>query len=217
MTRLFTPLRLLLLAILIIAVVAGFALVPADASLPVHWGPDGRPDGFASRDIALLWPLGVTAVAWGIFALIGRVASPATVEAGRHPSGAVLTGLTALFAVIAIVTVLIGAGVAVSMVQAVAFAVSALLLLMGNALPKSQPNSVAGIRIPTTLGDAANWQATHRFTGWLSMAGGLVLLLGAAFVPDAVLVWLLIACIVVPILAGTLYSLALARRRPARP
>lgn len=212
MTGLFTPLRLVLLAILLAAASAGFVLIPSDAVLPVHWGADGRADGFAPRNLALLWPVGITVVTWGVFVLIRRLASAKTVESSRHLSGAVLTGLLALFAAIAVVIVLIGTGVEVSMVRAIGFAVAGLLLLMGNALPKSQPNSVAGIRIRTTLGDPANWQATHRFTGWLCIAGGVVLLVAAAVAPVLVLVWVLVACVAGPMLAGTLYSHAYARR-----
>ncbi len=212
MSGLFTPLRTLLLAITAAAVVAGFLVIPADATLPVHWGPDGTPDGFASRNVALLLPVAITAAVWGLFALIGQFVAAGTVERGRHLSGAVLTGLTGIFAAITIVTVLIGAGVEISMVRAIGLAFAVLLLLMGNALPKSQPNGIAGIRIPTTLNDPANWQATHRFTGWLCMAGGLVLLVAAVTVPMAMLIWVLIACILGPMLAGTLYSIAYAKR-----
>lgn len=212
MTNLFTPFRLVLLAIMAAAAVVGFIVIPADATLPVHWGPDGAPDGFASRDMALLWPLGVTAIVWGLFVLIGGFAAAGTVERGKHLNAAVLTGLTGILAAITVVTVLIGAGVEISMVRAIGFAMAVLLLLMGNALPKSQPNGIAGIRIPTTLGDPANWQATHRFTGWLCMAAGLVLLVAAATIPVTALIWVLIACVAGPMLAGTLYSIAHSKR-----
>lgn len=213
MTNLFSPLRLIFIGVLVAATVAGFIIVPADAVLPIHWNAAGTADGFAPRDMALLWPLGVTAFVYAIFALVGRFASAKTLAGGRHLSGAVLTGLTALFAAIAIVTVLLGTGVEISMVRVICFAVAALLLLMGNALPKSQPNSVAGIRIPTTLADPANWQATHRLTGWLCMAGAVVLLIAAAFAPATLLIWALIASVAVPMLAGSLYSISLAKRQ----
>jgi len=212
MKHLVTPLRLVLLGVLLAAVVVGFVLLPADATLPIHWNAAGEADGFAPRNVALLWPLAVTALIWALFVLIGRFARPEKVRGGTHLSGAVLTGLTALFALIAIVTVLIGLGRDVEMVRAIGFALSLLLLVMGNALPKSQPNSVAGLRIPTTMRDPANWQATHRFTGWLCIGGGLLLLAAAAFAPAASLIWILLVCVIAPMLAGTLYSLAYARR-----
>jgi uncharacterized membrane protein len=90
------------------------------------------------------------------------------------------------------------------------------MLVLGNAMPKSRPNSLAGLRIPTTLRDARNWQATHRFTGMLVIGGGVLLLIVALVAPVTALVWWLLACVLLPVAAGVLYSLALARRPPDR-
>ena len=98
------------------------------------------------------------------------------------------------------------------MVHVVGFAIAALLLVLGNAMPKSRPNAYAGIRLPTTLRSEANWQATHRLGGWLTMAGGLVLLGATLLVPASALVWWVICCVVVPMLIASGYSLWLARR-----
>ncbi|MBN9308583.1 MAG: SdpI family protein [Devosia sp.] len=204
--------RIILLAVLLGAVGAGFALIPAGTRLPIHWGANGLPDGFASRETALLWPVGIVAFVWAVMLILMRVAPAGETKGGRHATGVVLTGLTGLFAVIEIVTVLIGLGFEIEMVRALGFALAVLLVVLGNALPKSQPNSIAGIRIPTTLGDPANWQATHRFTGWLCMAGGVALAVAAALAPFALLIWFLVACVAVPMIAGTLYSRRLARR-----
>lgn len=213
MKAVLTPVRIILLAALLGAVGAGFALIPAGASLPIHWGANGLADGFASRETALLWPVGIVAFVWAVMLILMRVAPAGETKGSRHATGVVLTGLTGLFAVIEIVTVLIGLGFEIEMVRALGFALAVLLVVLGNALPKSQPNSIAGIRIPTTLGDPANWQATHRFTGWLCMAGGVALAVAAALAPFALLIWFLVACVVVPMIAGALYSRRLARRQ----
>ena len=113
---------------------------------------------------------------------------------------------------IEVATVLLGLGYAVGIAQVIAVAMAMLLLVLGNALPKSQPNSYAGIRIPTTLRDPANWQATHRLGGTLSILGGLVLLAAAFLVPASSLFFWLLGCVFVPMLAATLYSLVYARR-----
>ncbi len=97
-------------------------------------------------------------------------------------------------------------------VQIIALALGILLIVLGNAMPKSQPNSFAGLRIATTLRDAANWQATHRLAGVLFIAAGAMLLVAALLVPASGLVWWLLGCVFAPVVIGIAYSLAYARR-----
>ena len=98
MIRFFTPLKLLLLATLAAAVVAGFILIPAGTSLPVHWNIAGEPDGYWPREWALLVPVGVTLLVWGIFAGVDRFARPEDREPGAYVASVALTALTALTA-----------------------------------------------------------------------------------------------------------------------
>lgn len=212
MIRFFTPIRIALLAGLAAAFVAGLVLVPAGTVLPVHWGPRGEADGFLPREWALLLPLLLVVVVWAIFLIVARFARPEDFAAGRYSIGVVLTALTALALVIEVVTVLIGTGVAINMVQVLGLAIGVLLVVLGNAMPKSQPNSFAGLRMPTTLRDPANWQATHRLTGLLCIIGGVVLVAAALLVPPPGLIWWLLGCVLVPIAIGVVYSLRFARQ-----
>ena len=212
MTSFFTPLRVALLVVLVAAFVAGLLLVPAGTMLPVHWGPSGEADGFLPREWALLMPLLMVAVVWGVFLVVGRFGKPADLAAGRHSYGVAVTAITGLALVMEVATVLIGVGVPVNMVQVLGFALGALLVGLGNVLPKSQPNSLAGIRLPTTLRDPANWQATHRLTGLLCIIAGLVLIVAAALLPAPALIWWLLGCVFAPILIGVAYSFRYARK-----
>lgn len=212
MIRFFTPLRLALVAALAVTLIAGFALVPAGTELPVHWGITGEADGFLGRDLALLMPAGIVALVWIIFLAVARFAPTHQQEAGRYIAGVSLTALTAIFLAIEVMLVLIGTGAQVNVVQVLAVAFGLLLLVLGNAMPKSQPNSFAGIRMPTTLRDPANWQATHRLGGVLAIAGGLILLVAALLVPRQQLIIWLVACVIVPMLVAAGYSLLYARR-----
>jgi uncharacterized membrane protein len=212
MSPFFTPIRVALVAALVAAFGAGLLLVPAGTMLPVHWGPSGEADGFLPREGALLVPLVMVAVVWVIFLAVSRFARPADLAAGRHSYGVVVTAITGLALVMEVATVLIGVGVPVNMVQVLGFALGALLVVLGNILPKSQPNSFAGIRLPTTLHDPANWQATHRLTGLLCIISGLVLIVVAALLPAPSLIWWLLGCVFVPILIGVVYSLVYAKR-----
>ncbi len=206
------PVRGVLLAGFAAALAAGFLLVPAGTTLPVHWNAAGVADSFLPREAALLMPAAVLALVWGIFAGVARFAKPDDVEAGRYVTGVSLTALTALFLAIEVILVLIGVGMDVNVVQVLALGFGLLMLVLGNAMPKSRPNSFAGIRMPSTLRDSANWQATHRLGGRLAILGGLVLLLAALLVPKQDLIWWLVGCVLLPMLTAAAYSLVLERR-----
>lgn len=212
MSTFLTPIRVFLLVAFAAALLVGFVVVPAGTNLPVHWGITGEADGFLPRDLALLMPLAPLVLIWGIFLGVERFAKPEDVAAGRYVTGVAMTALTALLLVIEVVLVLVGVGVPVDVVRVLALGVGTMLLIFGNAMPKSQPNSFAGIRMPSTLNDAANWQATHRLGGVLTLIGGAVLLLAAVLAPAPQLVWWLIGCVLVPMLLATLYSLIYERR-----
>jgi uncharacterized membrane protein len=212
MIRFFTPLRILLLIIALVATIAGFLLIPETLSLPIHWGIDGKVDATLPRNWALLQLPVLIAVLWTIFWAIGRFTSPEKREAARHVMEVALSAATGLVVLIQIIMVLAGLGYELDVIKIVAIGVGLMLVALGNVMPKSRPNGVAGIRIPTTMSSAANWQATHRLTGWLTIAGGLVLIVVSVFVgPPMLIVWLL-GCVIVPMLIGGIYSIVIARR-----
>jgi uncharacterized membrane protein len=80
----------------------------------------------------------------------------------------------------------------------------ALLVMIGNSLPKSRPSFFVGIRTPWTLADTDNWIATHRLGGKLMMGAGC-LIVAAGLSPlqsswrAAAMIVLLGGAVVVPV------------------
>jgi uncharacterized membrane protein len=216
MIRFRSPLNLVLLALGLVATVAGFLLIPADMALPGHWGLDGQPDLMLSRNWALLQVPAIVAVVWAIFWAIARWSGPERQQASTHVMNAALSALTAVFVLVQVLVLLVGIGVQLDVVRIVLMGVALMQIALGNVFPKSQPNHVAGIRIPTTIADPANWQATHRLAGLLMILSGLAFLAAAVVLPVGL--WLLAAFVaawIVPLAASSLYSLVYARSHPA--
>jgi hypothetical protein len=111
MPRLFTPLNLVLLAILVIATIAGLVLIPNGALLPVHWQLSGQVDATLPRNLALLQMPGATLLVWAIVYAIGRWGNSGRGAGAAIGLRIILPGVTALFALIQLVIVLIGLGV----------------------------------------------------------------------------------------------------------
>ena len=212
MIRFRSPLNIAFVILGLLATVAGFVLVPGDAMLPAHWGVDGQPDMFLPRHWALLQMPAVIAAVWVIFWAIDRWGNSERRQASTHVMNVALTAITALFVLIQVLVVLVGMGIAVDVVRGVLVGVALLQIALGNAMPKSQPNYVAGIRIPTTLADPANWQATHRLAGILMILGGLANLAAAILLPVGVMLFVVfLAAFLLPMIVASLYSLAYAR------
>ncbi len=212
MIRFRSPLNIAFVATGVLATIAGFLLVPADMMLPSHWGLDGQPDAFLPRHLALLQMPAVIVAVWGIFWAIDHWGNSERRQASTHVMNVALTAITGLFVLIQVLVVLVGLGIAVDVVRTVLVGVALLQIALGNAMPKSQPNFIAGLRIPSTLGDPANWQATHRLAGLLLIVGGLANLAAAALLPVGP--WLFAAFLagwLVPTIVASLYSLAYAR------
>ncbi len=66
-----------------------------------------------------------------------------------------------------------------------------LFMVIGNYLPKVKQNNTIGIRVIWTLQDEENWNATHRFSGKLWMASGILCMLCGLLRK----IWLLLFCI----------------------
>ena len=56
-----------------------------------------------------------------------------------------------------------------------------LFMIIGNYLPKVKQNNIIGIRVVWSLMDEENWNATHRFSGKLWMASGILCMLCGLF------------------------------------
>jgi uncharacterized membrane protein len=208
--RIFTRLNGLLLSLLAAATIAGLARIPVDAQLPVHWNLWGQPDRLAGRNEALLImpALGLAVVL--LFWTIARFANPQRLAGGRHVMETVLPVMLSMFLALQLVMAF---QFDFAVPRVAAMAVAALLIVLGNVLPKSQPNRFGGIRMRSTLNDPANWAATHRFTGLAMMAAGALLVVLTLLAGQApVLILGVLAAVVVPLVLGVIYSLRLARQ-----
>lgn len=208
-----SPIALASGGVLLSATLVGYLAIPAGVQLPIHWGVDGTADAFWPRDRALaLAPVAVAVLAALSFA-VGRFAPRAELQAGRHVAEVTLPAILALFATIQTVIVLIGLGVDLSMTRVIAFGLGLLSIAVGNVLPKSQPNGLAGIRLPWTLADSANWRATHRLAGLLMISAGITLaLLALVMSAGPALSVATITAMLLPVAIATLYSYRRARR-----
>jgi uncharacterized membrane protein len=202
-----TTFHLLILFVLVVITVVDFIKVPA-GGLPVHWALDGHPDRIWPRTGALLILPALGLVITAIFWVIGRLTSAERLEPGRVVSEAALAMVLGIFCALQVGFLFIGIGSDIDLIRIIGFAVALLAIGIGVLLPGTQPNAIAGIRLPWLLQNARNWRATHRVTGVLMVLGGVGLGIAAFASPDpATLIIGILAALLLPVAAGILFSL----------
>ena len=213
---------LLLTNLLLAAAMAGFgawvaARVASGTELAVHWNAAGEADGFQPALPALLWPAGLSLVVGLLMAAIPRLEPlQDRLDASAPVLRAKWIGMMGLmiYVQVMIAAPVLGWRVGPDLLLA---GVGLLLVMVGNALPKSRPGFFVGIRTPWTLTDTDNWIATHRLGGKLMMAAGAAMVV-AAFVPLAAQwrLWAMLAPVIAASLVPVVYSWWLWRSRTAR-
>ncbi len=174
-------------AIIIALMIAGsgwaIALLPADSLVPIHFGLDGRPDGWAPPLVGLALLPAIAAVVLAVSIILARNATGGLARSGKA-FRTFLIAVTGIFGVIHGLVIAAALGYVFSVTRIMIFLAGLLFLALGNMMGKVRPNRWFGIRTPWTLADERVWDRTHRFGGWTFIVGGAALVTAAAIVPD---------------------------------
>ena len=90
-----------------------------------------------------------------------------------------------------------------------------MFMVIGNYLPKVKQNNTIGIRVVWTLQDEENWNATHRFSGKLWMAAGILCMLCGLFEESMAALVLYIVSIMAAAIISILYSYLFYKKKIA--
>ena len=173
--------------------------------LASHWGFDGQADGWSGRGMAVFGlPLIMLAAHWlCLFATLKL--DPKNRGMDGKALGLIfwLIPVISNYVALVIYSTAFGKEWDQSLLMSMLFGL--MFIVIGNYLPKCRQNYTMGIKVPWTLNNEENWNATHRFAGKVWVIGGLVILFGA-FLPESLAVGLLLAAVLVLCLVPTLYS-----------
>lgn len=199
-----------ILAIMLIITVVGWVMIPDGQQMVTHTNLQGRPDAYSAKETALLGlPIG-TLIMIGVFMLLAKWQNLTSVKTIMWI--AALTPMVVLQAVG--VGNALGRKIDVGVVMWGTFGL--LLIVIGNYFPKLRMNRVAGIRTPWTLASELSWSKTHRIGGSLTILYGVVMLLGAILLDNAMLLKLILGGGVVLVLFLSVYSYTVWRSDPNR-
>lgn len=167
--------------------------------VPFHWNAAGEVDGWSSRAVAVfVMPLIMLVIQW--FCVIVTSLDPKHKNVAGKPMTLVLWICPVMNILISTMMYAAALGYDLSIEIIMPLAMGAMFIVIGNYMPKCKRNYTIGVKVPWALEDEANWNATHRFAGWVWVAGGVVImltsLLGNAWVSMGAILPMAIAPIV---------------------
>ncbi|MBX3254957.1 MAG: SdpI family protein [Chitinophagaceae bacterium] len=193
------------------------------ATLPMHFNLQGEADRYGAKNEFMGLVLFLTVLNIGTYYLVSNAyrfgPNKKYTNENRFAITKLAVGISVFMCAITLYAMFsISAsknGITAFGVKFVFVAIGLLYCLIGNYMHNIKPNSMVGIRIPSTLNNEDNWKKTHRFAAKIWFVGGLLMALlclvlsyNHAFVAFAVFTVLLT---IVPVL----FSLSLKRSRPS--
>ena len=178
--------------------------------IPVHFGVDGQADNYYSKSKAILL-LGLLLPVLHVLCLFGTMSDPKR----NNISGKLFNIVLWITPVVGLLMSVVCYGSALGMRIDVSALTSLLIgivfIIVGNYLPKCRQNYTVGIKIPWTLNDKDNWDKTHRFSGYVYIIAGIMMILSMFFKGNAMVVFYTIALFMAGILP-IVYSYLLYRK-----
>jgi uncharacterized membrane protein len=174
----------LLIALMALGGLQGIMQQPPGATVPIHFGFDGTPNGWAPAWIGLMLVPGLTSFVWIALRWLSQTDPRAeNLQRSARAVGSIWISI--------VLTLTLGQGFILShtinapfptpLLQHLApgFLIGSLLIGTGNVFGKLRSNHLIGIRSPWTLSSDRVWDQTHRFAGRSFVLGGALLIVGA--------------------------------------
>ncbi|NCI48537.1 DUF1648 domain-containing protein [Sediminibacterium roseum] len=204
MKKFSTMATLLVLLIVAIPLVYAAIIYPGlPHTIPIHFGANGKPDGFGSKDNLWFSTGLLCVVALGVYFLMSALPKidPKN-KAGRSPD---------VYRKIAFVVVIFLTGINVTIVSSMkgdTLALNHFLLplmglffaVLGNYMHSIKPNYFVGFRTPWTLESEDNWRKTHQLVSKIWVPGGLLITIATFFLPMELGIFVLLI-VLIPMIA----------------
>ena len=174
------------------------------ATMAIHWGITGQPDGWAGPILSVV-AIPLTMLALHLLCILFTLRDPGNKNRNQKMLSLVVwvtpvVGNISCFGIYALAL-----GWKFSPVTWTMLPMGLLFAVIGNYMPKTRMNSIMGIKIYWTYTSEANWNATHRFAGKVWMIGGIAIAL-CALLPHKWAIAVMMAMFLLLVLLPTLYS-----------
>jgi len=169
-----------------------------------HWSFDGTPDGWSSKIFTVLG-LPLILLVLHLFCLFITFWDPKNENQNQSIFNLVIwiIPITSLYANSAIYCNSFGINIPVQIFASIFTGI--LFIIIGSYLPKFKQNYTIRIKLPWTLNDEANWNATHKFCSKFWIIAGILLAI-CGFLPANIFIWMFFGIIILITVIPFIYS-----------
>jgi uncharacterized membrane protein len=178
--------------------------------MPIHFGLNGQPNGYSGKfSGVILFPL---------LMVLANILIYLSLKYARQNNDKLKVVVIWIIPIISLVvqtmTIMVALGHKVNIGVIVFLLIGVIFIVLGNYMPKTTPNLIMGVRIPTTMKNPENWQKTNRLGGLMLVVAGAILILGGiiGIWSSAVLVVALIIGMILVVVVPIVYSIKLAHQ-----
>lgn len=177
--------------------------------IPIHFGMDGKPDNWASKNSIFMLPviLGfVNFFTWLLLTNIDKIDPKQVKGDNKETISGLSIFLSAALCGLSLV-ILYGEGHENVAIDKLIFGALGILFMgLGFFMPKLKQNYFAGYKLPWTLENEDNWKQTHQLAGKWWMVGGALQFLVAIFLKGEILFYIFMTITVLVALIPAIYS-----------
>ncbi len=172
--------------------------------IATHFNADGVADGFSSKAFAVFgMPVFLAVLHW--ICTVGTNADPKKKNHSDKMMTLVLWICPLISLLVSSVIYTYAMGIKVDVALVISLVFGAMFIVTGNYLPKCKQNYTMGIKIPWTLNDEENWNYTHRISGKIWVAGGVIILLTAVFRQPWIFFVITLLMVIIPFMLSYLF------------
>jgi uncharacterized membrane protein len=181
----------------------------------VHWDISGEPNRYGSRiEGAFLLPVLMIA----LFVLMqwypSRDPRAANIAKFRGAYDTVVAATIAFLGVLHVLALGLSLGWLIDITTVVLVGLGAMLMIVGNLLPRARSNFIFGVRTPWTLSSDRVWTKTHRVAGYGMVVAGLLTMASAFFGRPASVVVALVSVLASGVIAIVYSYILWSREHP---
>jgi uncharacterized membrane protein len=208
---------LILLAMVALPFVYAWYLYPyLPDRIPTHFGANGQPDQFGSRESIFIGPPILAVVSLIVYLLLTNIHR---IDPKRYqqPTDNTLFLQFALFVVLfmsllSLVMIYTMSHPGTSIEKLILPLLGGFFAGMGLFMPRFQPNYFAGLRLPWTLDNEKNWKATHRLAGKVWTVGGILIALAGIILSGTLSFAIFFVGLLIMIIIPVIYSYQMFRK-----
>ncbi len=177
--------------------------------IPIHFGVDGKPDNWASKNSIFMLPviLGfVNFFTWLLLTNIDKIDPKQAKGDNKETVSGLSLFLSAALCGLSFIILYGEAHEKVAIDKLLFGALGILFMGLGFFMPKLKQNYFAGYKLPWTLENEDNWKQTHQLAGKWWMVGGALQLLFAILLKGEILFYFFMTITVLVALIPAIYS-----------